>query len=83
LQFGNALQRDLCIPVSPHALQQAKQASLVTTPPKPYRHDTNFKAALNSASVSGFHAGMNVTAGLVIAGGFISLIGIRNPKSTK
>ncbi|HVV66811.1 MAG TPA: MFS transporter, partial [Candidatus Saccharimonadales bacterium] len=80
LQFGNALSKDLCIPVSSSALQQAKQASLVTTPPKPYQNNASFKAALNSASVSGFHAGMNVTAGLVIAGGIISLIGIRNPK---
>jgi EmrB/QacA subfamily drug resistance transporter len=79
LQFGSALQRDLCIPVSASALKQAKQASLVTTPPKPYQDDASFKAALNSASVSGFHAGMDVTAGLVIAGGAISLIGIKNP----
>jgi EmrB/QacA subfamily drug resistance transporter len=83
LQFGNALQRDLCVPVSSHALEQAKQASLVTTPPKPYQNDANFQAALNGASVSGFHAGMNVTAGLVIAGGVISLVGIKNPKLRK
>ena len=83
LQFGNALQRDLCVPVSGHALEQAKQASLVTTPPKPYQNDVSFKNALQDASVSAFHTGMNVTAGLVIAGGAISLIGIRNAKKSK
>lgn len=82
LQFGNTLDR-LCSTAPASALSQAKQASLVTTPPKPYQNDTSFKIALEGASVSAFHAGMNVTAGLVIAGGAISLIGIRNPRPNK
>jgi hypothetical protein len=82
LQFGNTLDR-LCSTAPAAALAQAKQASLVTTPPKPYQHDVSFKIALQEASVSAFHAGMNVTAGLVIAGGVISLAGIRNPAKVK
>lgn len=77
-QFGSTLDR-LCSTAPPDALAQAKQASLVTTPPKPYEHDVSFKIALQGASVSAFHTGMNVTAGLVIVGGLISLVGIRNP----
>lgn len=81
IQFGNALQHNLCIPVSADSLAAAKQTPLETTPPKPYQHDANFKAALTSASVSAFHTGIVTTAGLVMAGGVISLIGIKNPKS--
>lgn len=82
LQFGNTLDK-LCSTAPPAALAEAKQASLVTTPPKPYQNDASFKRALDEASVAAFRAGMNVTAGLVIAGGVISLIGIRNPKIHK
>ncbi|HVV25514.1 MAG TPA: MFS transporter [Candidatus Saccharimonadales bacterium] len=80
LQFGSQLDK-LCAAAPARALAQAKQAALVTTPPRPYQHDVSFKIALQDASVSAFHTGMNVTAGLVIAGGLISLIGIKNPKS--
>ncbi len=78
LQFGNTLDK-LCTTAPAGALTKAKQASLVTTPPKPYQNDVSFKIALEDASVSAFHAGMDVTAGLVITGGIISLIGIKNP----
>ncbi|HVX57033.1 MAG TPA: MFS transporter [Candidatus Saccharimonadales bacterium] len=80
LQFSHALDRTHS-PVPASTLAQAKQATLVTTPPKPYQHDADFETVLQTASVSGFHAGMNVTAGLVIAGGVISLIGIKNPEA--
>jgi len=78
LQFGNTLDK-LCSTAPASALAEAKQSALVTTPPKPYSHDTSFKIALQDASLSAFRAGMNVTAGLVIVGGLISLMGIRNP----
>lgn len=82
LQFGNTLDK-LCSTAPASALAQAKQASLVTTPPKPYQDDASFKRALNQASVTAFRTGMEVTAGLVIVGGIISLVGIRNPAKTK
>jgi MFS family permease len=79
LQFGNALER-ACLPVSAQSLTAAKQVPLETTPPKPYQDDTAYKTALTNASVSAFHAGIVATAALVMAGGAISLIGIRNPR---
>jgi hypothetical protein len=57
----------------------AKQAPLQTTPPKPYQHDLVLHNALNKASLSAFHAGVIAISGLMIVGGAISLIGIRNP----
>lgn len=81
LQFSSVLDRNAsCFSASADAITQAKQAPLITIPPDPYRHDPNFKAALTDASVSAFHAGMLVNAGLLIAGGVVSLAGIRNPK---
>lgn len=82
LQFGHTLDK-LCTTAPASALAKAKQSSLVITPPKPHQNDVSFKIALKDASVSAFHAGMNVTAGLVIAGGIVSLIGIRNPTKIK
>jgi hypothetical protein len=80
-QFGTALGHDrLTVPAG--TLQKAKQASLVTTPPAPYQHDSTFHASLTSASVSAFHAGVIVVAVLVMAGGVVSLIGIQNPTKT-
>ncbi|HET7060398.1 MAG TPA: MFS transporter [Candidatus Saccharimonadales bacterium] len=79
LQFGHTLDK-LCSAASADALTSAKQAPLVITPPKPYQHNAVFKGALKQASVSAFHAGMIATAGLVIAGGVVSLVGIRNPQ---
>jgi len=75
-----ALERSSCVTGVPaSALQKAKQASLVTTPPAPYEDNTAFRTGLTNASVSAFHSGVATVAGLVMAGGVISLIGIRNP----
>lgn len=82
LQFGHTLDR-LCNTAPASAISSAKQKPLVTTPPAPYQHDPAFKAALIQASVSGFHTGINATAILVMAGGLISLVGIRNPRADK
>ena len=71
------LDSNLLVPES--AIDQAQQAPLVTTPPAPYNHDKTFQAALTDASVSAFHSGMLVVALLIISGGVISLIWIRNP----
>lgn len=80
LQFSNTLTR-LCSRASSSALTRAKQAPLVITPPAPYQRDAAFQAALTQASVSAFHTGIATVAGLLIAGGAISLAGIRNPSS--
>ncbi len=61
------------------AVGQAKQQPLIMTPPKPFTDDQDFHIALNNASVHAFDAGIIATASLVIAGGAISFIGIRNP----
>lgn len=79
LQFGHTLDR-LCSTAPSSVLSQAKQSPLVVTPPKPYQHDAVLRLALKQSSVSAFHAGMDVTAALVMTGGLISLAGIRNPK---
>jgi EmrB/QacA subfamily drug resistance transporter len=84
LQFSHALRSaPTCCSVPDSAFQQAENRPLVITPPGPYQHDAAFQSALEDASVSAFRAGMAATAGLVIAGGVVSLIGVRNPKPSK
>jgi EmrB/QacA subfamily drug resistance transporter len=73
--------------LDPVAIHLSEQTPLITTPPKPYDRKSNpfdqvpevYKQGLEQASVSAYRLGIEVTAGLVIAGGIISLIGIRNP----
>jgi hypothetical protein len=60
-------------------ITQAKEVPLQPTPPEPYQHDPVIRDALSKASVSAFHVGVESVAGLLLAGGVISLIGIRNP----
>lgn len=79
--FGNALDRQ-CGDAKPAAVAAAKSAPLQTTPPEPYRHDMIFRTALTNASVTAFHTGITAVSGLLIAGGAISLVGIRNPRRT-
>lgn len=89
IQFGTSLDR-FSKPwhLDPVAIHISEQTPLVITPPKPYDHKAYaldqtpeiYKQGLEYASVSAFHTGMATTAGLVMAGGVISLIGIRNPK---
>lgn len=80
-QFSHTVERKMVATVlPPNTITIAKQASLQTTPPKPYQHDPGFKRALTDASVSAFHAGVTTIAGLLMVGGVISLIGIRNPR---
>lgn len=82
-QFGTALgHNNHIIGLPANALQKAKQASLVITPPAPYQHNADFRTGLTDASVSAFHSGVITVAGLVISGGVVSLIGIKNTKSS-
>lgn len=81
IQFSSFLNRNnVCLVVPGDIYDKAKQTPLVVKPPAPYQYDVAFHNALADASVSAFRAGMAATAGLVIAGGVISLIGIKNPK---
>jgi EmrB/QacA subfamily drug resistance transporter len=74
--------------LDPVAIQLAEQTPLVTSPPKPYDHQAFpldqtqkiYRQGLEYASVSAFHTGVITIAGLLAAGGAVSLIGIRNPK---
>lgn len=65
---------------SDSSIEAAKQTPLLTTPPAPYKDNRAYKLALTSASVEAFHTGVAISATTLIAGGVISLIGIRNPK---
>lgn len=65
--------------VSQTSLAKAKQAPLEITPPKPYASNKDFNLALRQASVSAFHSGIATVSILVVSGGVVSLIGIKNP----
>lgn len=81
-QFSHVVNQKMATSsVSPSVVGSAKQITLQTTPPSPYQHDQRFKSALSDASVSAFHAGIITIAGLLIAGGAVSLAGIRNPNT--
>jgi EmrB/QacA subfamily drug resistance transporter len=79
-QFSQAIDSGLVSDnLPPAAVQEAKQATLVITPPKPYQNNSVTSDYLAEAAVSAFHAGMLTIAGLMAVGGVVSLIGIRNP----
>jgi EmrB/QacA subfamily drug resistance transporter len=81
-QFSSAVDHKMSASAVPlKTVTVARQISLQTTPPAPYQHNPQFRAALSDASVSAFHSGVLTIASLLIAGGIISLIGIRNPHS--
>ncbi len=80
-QFSQVVDRKMSASaISPNAITTAKQITLQTTPPSPYQHSTIFRQALSDASVSAFHTGILTIAILMVAGGTISLIVIRNPR---
>jgi len=79
-QFSDTLDKQKLVGPPPSVIDQAKQAPLQTTPPKPYQHDLVIHRALDRASVSAFHSGVVTISGLMILGGAVSLAGIRNPK---
>jgi EmrB/QacA subfamily drug resistance transporter len=78
-QFTSAVNRNLLLTDPVQAVPSAKLAPLQITPPKPYQNNEAFRQALSKASASAFHAGTETVAALVIAGGLVSLVGIRNP----
>ncbi len=79
-QFSSVVTQKMASSSVPRGtITAAKQITFQAIPPKPYQHNIAFQQALSDASVSAFHVGILTIAGLLIAGGTISLIGIRNP----
>jgi EmrB/QacA subfamily drug resistance transporter len=72
--FANKLDQLASHSSSPAALSAARQRPLVITTPGVPHND------LVAASVHAFRFGLGIGAALVILGGLISLIGIRNPQ---
>ena len=60
-------------------LKVLRQTPLQVKQPANWEWGFENTQALDNASVSAFHAGIVTIAGLLIAGGVVSLIGIRNP----
>lgn len=78
-QFAAAVDKQgLVAPAS--VIRDAKAVPLQPIPPKPYQNDIVIRDALSAASVKAFHSGILTVAILMMAGGTISLIGIRNPR---
>jgi EmrB/QacA subfamily drug resistance transporter len=78
-QFSNTLDQKLSHRASVIALDKAKEVPLQIDPPATYAQDPVFKQAMSDASIKAFRAGILTIACLMIAGGLISLAGIRNP----
>ncbi|HZL08196.1 MAG TPA: MFS transporter [Candidatus Dormibacteraeota bacterium] len=83
-QFSSNLDRFSRVwQLDPVAISMANQAPLVITPPKPYQNTKIYRLGLEEASVSAFHSGIVTIAGLLVVGGAVSLIGIKNPDRSK
>jgi EmrB/QacA subfamily drug resistance transporter len=82
-QFGAALDRSVAkmpnLPAS--AIIEAKTKPLDTHLPPGVNNNigSDFQTALQAASVSAFRVGVLSMAGLLVVGGLVSAIGIRNP----
>ncbi|MEX0881429.1 MAG: MFS transporter [Candidatus Saccharimonadales bacterium] len=61
------------------AAAEAKTRPLDLSVPRHLETDESYKADLQAASVSAFHSGILAMSGLLIVGGLISAIWIRNP----
>jgi EmrB/QacA subfamily drug resistance transporter len=81
-QFKSALDHGLAgLPLSPaarSAVAQARQQTLARVDPA--RAGAAVAHAVQSASVQAFHVGIGIAAALVALGGFLGLVGIRNPR---
>lgn len=62
-----------------NAMTVAKTKSMDISVPKNLESNGTYKSDLRAASVSAFHRGILVMSGLLILGGAISAVGIRNP----
>jgi EmrB/QacA subfamily drug resistance transporter len=61
------------------AMEEAKTRPLNVSVPDQLQGNEEFESALRTASVSAFHSGVWAVSGLMIAGGAISAVWIRNP----
>lgn len=77
---GHLLARGVSAPSE--VTDKALSNPLVTDPPAPYQNDEIFKDVLTDASIQAFQSGVILVSVLLAAGGIVSLVGIRNPKST-
>jgi hypothetical protein len=85
-QFSATLDRHLrgvrLDPAADRVVQRSKDRPLAGRPDgrlAPGERAT-VTAAIDAASLDGFHVGMGVAGGLVILGGVVSLVGIANPR---
>ena len=63
------------------ALEEAEDQPLVTRAPEvPADERDNVEAVLRDASVTALHVGVGLAGALVVAGGLISLAGVRDPR---
>lgn len=60
---------------------EVKAKPLIIKPPSGFINDQSLKNILKDASDSAFHLSILITALLVMSGGIVSAVGIRNPKS--
>jgi EmrB/QacA subfamily drug resistance transporter len=85
-RFQTVVNHDLAhVPLSARgadAVREAKQRPLSALPAKALsgRERAIVVHALDHASVSAFRLGLGLTAGLVVMGGAVSLVGIQNPR---
>jgi EmrB/QacA subfamily drug resistance transporter len=85
-QFSSSLDSNLASaatsPAAQEVVDDAKTRPLSSPPVAsvPDSERARVTTALEDASVSSFHVGIGLAAGLVAAGGLISMIGIRNPR---
>jgi EmrB/QacA subfamily drug resistance transporter len=89
-QFSSALDNSLSQNLSGYAMTgavdtvitEAKSKPLsISLPDNALAYKIPLEASLKSASESAFHTGVWVMSGLLILGGVISAVGIRNPKT--
>lgn len=78
-QFASSIDRQKLPNVQPNIIKQAKQVPMQPKPPSPYQNDPILKKYLTSASVDAFRSGILTVVVLLMAGGVVSLIGIKNP----
>ncbi|HMH31168.1 MAG TPA: MFS transporter [Methylomirabilota bacterium] len=84
-QYGSVLEKQLVACMRSDAVADLRQSTLQVKPPagKSYSHDPIILNAMSNASISAFHSGVFAVSALLISGGFISLIGIKNPVRKK
>ncbi|HEX5395401.1 MAG TPA: MFS transporter [Candidatus Saccharimonadales bacterium] len=70
-------------PALSSAIEDAKSKPLEVSVPSGLPNGSQFKSDLQAASVTAFHSGVLAVSGLMLAGGAISALWIRNPAKNK